>query len=191
MSVRQLVERLLLAALTALLTACSAVEPEMVMVPLSPVGHYGKKIGVPDFWVNGRSGGNSPGWGGGGLGMGSVPLPRYPKEPYYVTVKWESCDIGHIVFVNGRNNNPEDRCISETHEQRVPVHFVVPPGSSYALVIHFLPGHQVQAWVTQLYPEAKDYSGPAFPRGPAPDYAPLPDGTIPTPAAYKNKETQK
>lgn len=132
-----------------------------VAVPIAGVGHYGKSIGVPEFFVDGASGGNVSGWGGGGGGYCCVLLPRSITKPVMVRVKWETY----------RSRVNEGRY----HEQVVPIHFEVEPGKSSGLYVHFLPGHRVEVWVPRGYPEADGYPGPPYPRGPAPDYAPLPD----------------
>jgi len=156
-------------------------DKNMIGVTLSGVGHYGKKIGIPDFSVNGARGPNVPGWGGGGKTVCCVLLPRKITKPMMVTVRWKTCDVGHIVYVNGRRVDPNARCKEETHEATVPINFAVEPGKSSGLYVHFLPGHRVEVWVSRAYPEAKSYPGPAYPDDPAPDYAPLP-GEKPQPA---------
>ena len=70
------------------------------------------------------------------------------------------------------------------HEATVPIHFAVEPGDSSGMYVHFLPGHQVQVWVSRPYPNSSIYPGPAFPRGPAPSYSPLP-GEKPSPQPIK------
>lgn len=73
------------------------------------------------------------------------------------------------------------------HEATVPVHFgEANPGigENYGLVIHFLPGHKVEAWTSDKGLSAPDYPGPKYPDGPAPDYVPL-AGERPAPAKLK------
>ena len=140
---------------------------------VSGVGHYGSMIGIPSFSVDGFSAGNAMGWGGGGGGVCCVLLPAKVTKPVMVTVKWESCDVGHIRYVDGRAVDREARCKQAHHEARVPIHFTVEPEDSSGLYVHFLPGHKAEVWVTPGYPEQSGYPGPKFARGPAPDYAPL------------------
>jgi hypothetical protein len=90
-----------------------------------------------------------------------------------VTVKWETCDISHIKYVNNKKVNPEDRCKSSWHEQTVPVNFA--EKELQYLYVHFLPGHRVEVWSSFPGAASTLYKGPAYPRGPAPDYAPLPN----------------
>jgi hypothetical protein len=147
---------------------------EMVGVSIGAVGHFGARMGIPEFFVDGRWGGNNTGWGGGGAGVCCVPLPAKVTGPVLVNVKWESCDTRDIQFVNGRAVDPNARCKLENHEATVPVHFEVEPGKGgFALVIHFFPGGQLEAWYTRSYPEARNYPGPKFPRGPAPPSIPF------------------
>ena len=155
------------AAAVLLLSACAlghddlVADPNKVAVSVSGVGHYGSKIGIPSFSVNGFSAGNATGWGGGGGGSCCVLLPSKVTKPVMVTVKWETY----------RSNVDEER----HHEAKVPIHFAVQPGDSSGLYVHFLPGHLAEVWVTPGYPEGSQYPGPKYPRRPAPDYAPLPD----------------
>ena len=91
-----------------------------------------------------------------------------------VTVKWQTCDISHIKFINDQVVDPNARCELEWHEATVPVHFAEKePGN---LFVHFLPGHKVEVWSTAEYRAGSTkYPGPKYPRGPAPAYAPLSD----------------
>ena len=168
-------------SIAALLSACAlhsndlVPDQGMVGVPVAAVGHYGAKIGIPEYSIDGFHGGNNSGWGGGGKTSCCVLLPRTVTKPVIVTVKWETCDISHIQYVNHRRVDPDARCTVEEHEATVPIHFAVQPGKSSGLYVHFLPGHQVELWVTRGYPEGSEYPGPKFPRGPAPPYAPLPN----------------
>ena len=154
-------------ALSISVTACvggiNDLVPDQSKVAMSiaGVGHYGRKIGIPEFFVDGAWGGNASGWGGGGGGYCCVLLPRKIDKPVMVKVRWETY----------RSNVDEGRY----HEQVVPIHFEVEPGKSSGLNVHFLPGHKVEVWVTQEWPPGPHYPGPKYPRGPAPDYAPLPD----------------
>ena len=175
-------------AVAALATGCSTSaddlvpDKDMTGVSISGVGHYGANIGVPNFSLNGRWGGNSFGWGGGGGGMCCVLLPRKITKPVLVNVKWQTCDVGGIVYVNNRRVDPDAECKLEEHEATVPVQFEVQPGEGGAgLFVHFLPGNRVELWYPRGYPESSSYPGPKYPFGPAPDYAPLPsDGPQPT-----------
>jgi hypothetical protein len=167
-------------ALSTLASGCAYVDDlvpdkEMMGVPIGAVGHYGSKIGIPDFYLNGNWGGNNEGWGGGGAGMCCVLVPRYPTKPVMVKVKWTTCDIGHIKYVNNRRVNPDDRCKLEEHEATVPINFAVEPGKSSGLYVHFFPGHRVEIWVSRAGPGGTKYPGPAYPFGPAPPYAPVLD----------------
>ncbi|CAN5427690.1 hypothetical protein BH10PSE18_BH10PSE18_13250 [soil metagenome] len=147
-----------------------------VGVSVSGIGHYGRMIGIPGFSIDGFHAGNVEGWGGGGGGFCCVLLPRVVTKPINVNVKWESCDIGHIKFVNDRIVDRTESCKLESHEARVPIHFTVQPGEGGSgLKVHFLPGHKVEVWYTPEGPASTEYLGPPYPRGPAPDYAPLPD----------------
>ncbi|MEC5159138.1 MULTISPECIES: DUF3304 domain-containing protein [unclassified Janthinobacterium] len=143
---------------------------EMMGVSIVSVGHIGGMVGIPDFYVNGSWGGNSTGWGGGGKTTCCVSLPKIP-QPTLVTVKWKTCDISHIKFVNDRAVDPNLKCKSEWHEASVPVHFTVPAGKSFGLNIHFLPGNKVEAWLSNKGLGEADYPGPKYSSGPAPDYA--------------------
>jgi len=136
-------------------------DKDLMGVPVGAVGHYGWGIGIPEYSINGLWMGNVRGWGGGLAGMCCVLLPKYPKEPFMVTVKWETY----------RSNVDEER----HHEATIPVHFAVPPGDSSGMYVHFLPGHRVEAWVSRVGPGSTIYSGPPYPDGPAPQYVPLPD----------------
>jgi hypothetical protein len=128
---------------------------------LSSVAHYGKGIGISEFYVNGTWGGNQHGWGGGGSTVCCVTLPSTTSSPTLVTVKWRTY----------RTGVSEERW----HDAMVPVHFAVPIGKSYGMVVHFLPGHRVEIWFADEGIGSPDYPGPAYPRGPAPDYLPLAD----------------
>ncbi|WP_219211128.1 DUF3304 domain-containing protein [Variovorax boronicumulans] len=189
LSGRVALRMLALFAAAVLATACASVESDfspradLIGAPVSAVGHYGKMIGIPQFSINGYGGGNSTGWGGGGGSVCCVLLPRNPAKPVLVTVKWQTCDIGHIVYLNDRKVNPDDRCKLEAHEATVPIHFAVAPGDSSGLFVHFLPGHKVELWMAPGYPEGSAYPGPPYPREPGPAYAPLPDEKPMTPAA--------
>jgi len=130
-------------------------------VSISSVVHYGKGIGIAEFYVNGRrSGSQYNGWGSSGNSC-CLNLPDKPSMPLMVTVRWKTY----------RTNFKEERW----HEAKVPVNFAVPMGKSYGMVVHFLPGHRVEIWFADEGAGSPDYPGPAYPRGPAPDYVPLPD----------------
>jgi hypothetical protein len=167
-------------ALSTLASGCAYVDDlvpdkSMVGTSVSAVGHYGSKIGIPEFYLDGIPGGNNSGWGGGGKKSCCHLLPRYPTKPVMVKVKWTTCDIGHIKYVNNRRVNPDDRCKLEEHEATVPIHFEVEPGKGGGLVAHFLPGHKVELWYSKVEPGGSEYPGPAYPFGPAPPYAPVLD----------------
>jgi len=152
--------RLLALVIAPLLVACASTASEdTIGTSVSGVGHYGKRIGVADFFVNGQWSGAVTGWGGGGGNVCCVSLPRRTDKAVMVTVKWRTI----------RSNVGEEAW----HEQTVPVNFAEKePGYMF---VHFLPGHRVEVWSSaKLAPESMNYAGPAYPRGPAPDYAPLP-----------------
>ena len=151
-------------------------DQDKVGVSIGAVGHYGSMIGIPTFTVDGQWGGNNTGWGGGGAGVCCVLLPRTVTKPVIVTVKWETCDISHIEYVNHRKVDPDARCMVQEHETTVPIHFAVHPGKGGAgLFVHFLPGHRVEVWYPEMGPSGPGYPGPKYPFGPPPRYAPLPD----------------
>ncbi|MEM4990471.1 DUF3304 domain-containing protein [Collimonas sp. H4R21] len=159
---------LLPALLALLLSACAGAGSNRLIaegkigVTVSAVSHYGKGIGIGDFYINGQWGGVLyDGWGGGGSTVCCVSLPHTTSTPTMVIVKWKTY----------RTAVTEERW----HEATVPVHFAVPPGDGYGLVVHFLPGHRVEIWYAGEGTGSPDYPGPAYPRGPAPDYVPLPD----------------
>jgi hypothetical protein len=147
---------------------------EMVGAPIGAVGHYGADIGIPEFYVDGRWGGNNVGWGGGGAGVCCVLLPAKVTRPVMVNVKWETCDTSGIEYVNGTRVDPDAKCKSENHEAKVPVHFEIDPGEGgFALFIHFLPAGRLEAWYTKAGPQSTLYPGPKFPRGKAPSSVPF------------------
>ncbi|MEM4988942.1 DUF3304 domain-containing protein [Collimonas sp. H4R21] len=158
---------LFLTFLAVLLGGCvargvSGLAPEgQTVTSLSSVTHYGKGIGVSEFYVNGKWGGvQYNGWGGGGSTVCCLGLPEKPSLPLMVTVKWKTY----------RTNFKEERW----HEATVPVHFS--ENEVGYLYIHFFPGHRVEVWSSAKYgPGNPKYQGPAYPSGPAPDYVPLPD----------------
>lgn len=139
----------------------SLVPEGQIAVPVSAVTHYGKGIGVSEFYVNGRMSGHEyDGWGSSGDSC-CMSMSDTQPQPLMVTVKWKTY----------RTTFKEERW----HEATVPVHFVVPPGKSYGMVVHFLPGHRVEVWFADQGVGSPTYPGPAYPRGPAPDYVPLAD----------------
>jgi len=159
---------LLPSLLVLLLSACAGAGSNRLIAegktstPVSAVSHYGKGIGIGDFYINGQWGGVLyDGWGGGGATVCCVTLPRATNAPTMVTVKWKTYRTGVT----------EERW----HEVTVPVHFDVPLGKSDGLKIHFLPGHRVEVWSARIGLWDPEYPGPPYPRPPAPDYVPLPD----------------
>ena len=150
-------------------------QPEMAATTLTGVGHLGSMTGIPQYFVDGHWGGNVPGWGGGGGSVCCVQLPaKKPSTPYTVTVQWRTCDISHIKFVDGRAVDPNAECIPSEHEATVPVHYADSELGNTA--VHFLPGNKIEVWSsTKFSPNASNYPGPAYSRGPAPDYAPVID----------------
>jgi len=160
--------RWLLPALLALmLSACAGagsnrlVAEGKIGTTISSVSHYGKGIGIGNFYVNGNWGGvQYNGWGGGGKTVCCVSLSRPTSTPTMVTVKWET----YRLAVNEKR----------WHEATVPVHFS--ENEVGYLYIHFFPGHRIEVWSSAKYgPGNPKYQGPAYPSGPAPDYVPLPD----------------
>jgi hypothetical protein len=151
-------------------------DQDKVGVTVSAVGHYGSMIGIPEYSVDGFHAGNNSGWGGGGSTSCCVLLPRVVTKPVVVTVRWQTCDISHIKYVNNRKVDPSDQCTLQEHEATVPIHFAVPSGQGAGLKIHFLPGHRIEVWYTRQGPSGSDYPGPKYPFGPPPRYAPLPEG---------------
>lgn len=168
---------ILLAFVALALSACaksgsnSLVPEGRVPVSISSVAHYGKGIGVAEFYINGRlSGHNYRGWGGSGESC-CMSMPMHPTEPLMVTVKWKTYRISF----------KEERW----HEVTVPIHFVEnEPGYLY---VHFFPGHRAEVWSSAKYgPGNPKYPGPLYPFKPAPDYVPLPD-EAPEPQQGKQK----
>ncbi|WP_175544962.1 DUF3304 domain-containing protein [Variovorax sp. OV329] len=138
-------------------------------VPVGVVTHYGSKIGLPDIYLDGHWLGSAAGWGGGTAGRCCALLPReIPNGPVMVKVKW-------ITY----RSNVEEKL---EHEATVPVNFAVRPGDSSGVYVHLLPGHKAEVWVSWPAPGSTEYPGPAYPRGPAKVYAPLP-GEKPQPTS--------
>ncbi len=171
-------------ALAALTSGCaSPVESKIKMtgLPVAAVGHYGSMIGIPEYYINGRFIRNVSGWGGGGAESCCVALPLYPSKltaPFMIHVKWTTCDVSHIKFINDRAVDPSSRCKETEHKATIPVNFAVETGDASAMYMHFLPGDRVEAWVSNIGPSGPKYQGPAYPRGPAPDYAPIVDRPV-------------
>lgn|GEM_PF-402729 len=169
---------ILLAFVALALSACAkrgsnSLAPEgKIAISVSSVAHYGKGIGIAEFYINGRlSGHNYRGWGGSGNSCCMI-MPMHPIEPLMVTVKWKTYRISF----------KEERW----HEAIVPVHFAVPPGDGYGLVAHFLPGHRVEIWYARNSLLDPKYPGPKYLLGSAPDYIPLSDES-PEPKQGKQK----
>lgn len=140
----------------------SLVPDGKIAAPVSSIAHYGKGIGIAEFYINGnRKGSQYDGWGGGGSFNCCVILPTNLDKPLIVTVKWKTY----------RTSFKEERW----HEATVPVNFAVPPGKSDGIKLHFLPGHKVEIWVAREGIGSPNYPGPKYPSGPAPDYVPLPN----------------
>ncbi|WP_407059780.1 DUF3304 domain-containing protein [Comamonas composti] len=144
----------------------------MMGVPVAAIGHYGDMVGVSDYYVNGSRIGSASGWGGGGAVSCCVMVPKNPMQPFSINVKWVTCDIRHIKYVNGLAVDPNRRCKEEVHEAAIPVNFAVTPDDSEGMYLHFLPGHRVEAWVSRVSPNSSKYPGPAYPRGVPPIYSP-------------------
>ena len=181
-------------SMAVLLSACTlhsndlVPDQDKVGVPVAAVGLYGSMIGIPEYTIDGFHGGNNSGWGGGGKTSCCVLLPRTVTKPVIVTVKWETCDISHIQYVNHRKVDPDARCTVQEHEATVPIHFAVQPGDGAGLKVHFLPGHNVEVWYTRQGPASQEYPGPRFPFGPAPPYVPLPGEKPALPRDSNNKK---
>lgn len=163
-----------------LLSACAmhandlVPDQSKVSVSVAAVGHYGSMIGIPEYSIDGFRAGNNSGWGGGGKTSCCVLLPRVVTKPIFVTVKWQTCDVSHIKFVNDRIVDPNDQCTLQEHEAKVPIHFAIQPGKGGAgLFVHFLRGYRVEVWYPEMGPSGPGYPGPKYPFGPPPPYAPL------------------
>jgi hypothetical protein len=124
-------------------------------------------IGVSAYYVEDRFIGSVSGRGGGATSC-CVLVPDHPQAPFMIRVKWVTCDISHIKFVNNRKVDPAQKCKKEEHEATIPVNFAVDPGHSSGIYLHFLPGDKVEAWVSWPGPLSTEYPGPAYPRGNAP-----------------------
>ena len=157
----------LLAVVAVALSACakpgsdSLVPEGKIATSVSSVAHYGKGIGIAEFYINGRLSGHKYGGWGSSAESCCMSMSMHPPQPLMVTVKWKTYRISF----------KEERW----HEVTVPVNFAVPPGDSYGMNVHFLPGHRVEVWFARAGPGNPNYPGPAYPRDPAPDYIPLPD----------------
>lgn len=171
---------ILLAFVTLALSACakpgstSLVGKGKIVTSVSSIAHYGKGIGIAEFYINGKwKGSQYNGWGGGGSFACCVSLLTTPDKPLMVDVKWKTY----------RTSFKEERW----HEATVPLNISeAKPGSGYELAVHFLPGHKVELWIADKGTGAEDYPGPKYPYKPAPDYAPLPD-EAPEPEQGKQK----
>jgi len=158
----------LLAVVAVALSACakpgsdSLVPEGKIATSVSSVAHYGKGIGIAEFYINGRlSGHNYRGWGSSGNSC-CMSIPRHPSQPLMVTVKWKTY----------RTTFKEERW----HEATVPLHISeATPGAGYDMVVHFLPEHKVEVWIADRGLTDPQYPGPTYPSGPPPDYIPLPD----------------
>jgi hypothetical protein len=145
------------------LAGCATQNSSMTGLPVSAVNHYGEMIGVPEYYVEGNFIGNISGTGGGGTSC-CVQVPEYPKAPFFLRVKWVTCDISHINFVNNRKVDPAQKCQREVHEATIPVNFAAEPDHSSGIYFHFLPGDKVEAWVSRRGPASTKYPGPAYPK---------------------------
>jgi hypothetical protein len=160
---------LIVLAAATLMTGCATTSSDLVPdektmgMSVTAVSHYGRIIGIPEYYVGKFYGGNSSGWGGGGKSSCCVLIPATITKPVMVKVRWKTY----------RFDVDEERW----HEVTVPVNFAVDPGDSSGLYVHFLPGHKVEIWVSRPYPWGSAYPGPPFPRGPAPTYIPQPGET--------------
>lgn len=134
-------------------------------MPIATVGHYGAGIDIAEIYVNDAWIGNQSGWGGGGGEICCAPVSTRRSKPVIIQVKWQTCEA-----------NYEERvpCKLEWHNASVPINFSEKiPGHHFGLVIHFLPGHQVEAWTSDKGILESNYPGPKYPTGPAPRYVPL------------------
>ena len=155
-------------ALAMLAAGCASSSEDLfpdkrtIGVPVGGVGHYGSGILVTEFIIDEKfRAGYVEGWGGGGAGDCCVLLPRHVTKPIAITVRWKTSHDGLEKLAE--------------HEATVPIHFAVDPGEGGSgLYVHFMPGHKVEVWYAGPTPASGRYPGPAFPRGPAPRYVPLP-----------------
>jgi hypothetical protein len=106
-----------------------------------------------------------------------VQVPKSTEKPFMVRVKWVTCDISHMKFVNNRAVDPSQNCKEATHEATIPVHFAVDPDHSSGIYFHFLPGHKAEAWVSRLGPASSKYPGPAYPKDGTSIYSPVDDSS--------------
>lgn len=135
------------------------------------VGHLGDMVGISNFYINGTWAGNKSGWDGGGGSICCVNLPSNLRNTS-ITVKWETCDVSHIEYINNQRVDPNARCTKAWHEIIVPVHSSEKnPENNFGLVVHFMPGNKIEAWTSDKGIGEADYPGPKFPNGSAPDYA--------------------
>ena len=83
---------LLSVAAVSLATGCTtdskdlATKRNMARAPIGAVGHYGPMTEVLDFYLNEHWGGNVRGWGGGGISVCCMLLPRKLTEPVMVNM---------------------------------------------------------------------------------------------------------
>ncbi|RFB67899.1 MULTISPECIES: DUF3304 domain-containing protein [unclassified Herbaspirillum] len=188
--IRWLLSALFLISLAACSTGAPKTDstaPVLYGAALVGVGYLGSNVGISQYYVNGKWGASVRGWGaGGGSFMCCVAIPpRPPATPFMVTVKWETCDVGHITYVNNKRVDPDARCKLAWHEATVPVHYGRPSArETYTdLNVHFLPYNKIEVWADGRDLLESGYPGPAYPRGPAParlgpDCAPLPSESI-------------
>lgn len=144
-------------------------DKDKVGVPIGLVTHYGSWIGVPDAYLDGEPITSVSGWGQSGS-LCCLLLPReIPKERMMVRVRW-------ITY----RSNVEEKL---EHDVTVPVNFAVAPGKGGSgLYVHLLPGHKAEVWYSGPMPGSTLYLGPAYPKGPAPVYEPVP-GEKPQPTS--------
>ena len=128
-----------------LLAACNSKDwfpqpkEQMTPVEVSGFGHLGPGWGVPSYYVNGVSGGNSSGVGGGGSFSCCISIPSKWREGLVVKVNWDTCDIRHMRFGIDGLILPEDKdkkCVLQHHEKTLPIPYYDEPGT---LRVHFFP----------------------------------------------------
>lgn len=145
-------------------------------IPVSTVAHYGAGVGISAIYVNGGWVGNQGGWGGGGGSVCCVKISTDRIRPVFIDVKWRTCDIRNIVYENGLRVDPDARCKETWHLEKIPVNFSEGASrNNRGLVIHILPGHKVEAWISDKDLRNPNYPGPKYPSGPAPDYVSAPE----------------
>ena len=148
--------RCLLIALVGLflLAACnhkdwfSQPKEQMTPVEVSGFGHLGPGWGVPSYYVNGVSGGNSSGVGGGGSFSCCVSIPSKWREGLVVKVKW-----------NARGGNNEND-LDHHYEKILSIPYYDEPGT---LRVHFFPDGIAAIVVSSHFLGNPNYPWPDLP----------------------------